>query len=203
MSQSDSPMRLDCYTQAYASGVRAVERIATEYDHGDWCKMSTCASWSALDVLRHLHLTALESHTVLEHALRWGPKEVMTEEELLNFNHYTLKSTHSATPQFHTGEFVSSAILYLERIRDLARLPCYSYRGRVWDVEHSIGVLAVEWHVHAWDLAETVGKVYAPRSPGVLADAFCRGTTYLAAPIGPTWGDVLRASGRVTKGRFL
>ncbi|MFK3982870.1 maleylpyruvate isomerase N-terminal domain-containing protein [Micromonospora sp. NPDC050397] len=185
-----------CYARAYSSGVEAVCRIAARYSAADWRRVGPCAPWTALDVLRHLQVTASESHVTHLYALEFGPKELMSQGKLAEFNQLTLQGLPIRTAPFHLREFVEAATRHLGECAATPEVPSFSYHGRVWNVACGIGVLAVEWHLHAWDLAATIGEFYRPRSPALLAAAFRAGTAYLPPPPTDTWDDVLLASGR-------
>ena len=85
-----------------------------------------------------------------------------------------------------------------------------------------VGTACAEWHLHAWDLAASLGKDYQPASPELLAAGWQAGMPHLppaavvpagagaaagrvpagagprTAPAG-AWEALLRASGRVPR----
>ncbi|MEV4494872.1 maleylpyruvate isomerase N-terminal domain-containing protein [Micromonospora arborensis] len=185
-----------CYRRVYHEGVAAVRAIVAGYGPEDWSRTGPCHPWSGSDLLRHLQITAGQSLATLAHAWRHGPEELMTPDELALFNDRTLISLAPAEPTATLAEFVRLAGRYLVLASASPDLPCYSYRGRVWDVACSVGVLAVEWHMHAWDLAVTIGVEHRPREPALLVEAFRTGMAYLPAPPTEDWAGLVSAAGR-------
>ncbi|RIV39437.1 maleylpyruvate isomerase N-terminal domain-containing protein [Micromonospora radicis] len=188
-----------CYRRSYLDGVAAVAEVCAGYQPADWARTGPCAPWSSLDVLRHLHATAQESVTGHREILRSGPKELMTSAELAAFNARSLVLLPVVAPPVALRSFKAAATRYLRVASAIPDLPSYTFRGRTWDARCSIGVLAVEWHLHAWDLATTVGRAYHPREPALLADAFRGGMAYLDPPAADDWPGLLRAAGRTLR----
>jgi hypothetical protein len=64
------------------------------------------------------------------------------------------------------------------------------------------GAACAEWHLHAWDLARSLGKDYRPADPELVLAAWQGGTPQLWAglPVEPgrddPWYLLLLASGR-------
>jgi hypothetical protein len=70
------------------------------------------------------------------------------------------------------------------------------------------GVASAEWHLHAWDLARSLGKDYRPANPELVLTAWRAGTPQLwpvldagsdrpgAGDGDDPWHFLLRASGR-------
>ena len=86
-----------------------------------------------------------------------------------------------------------------------------------------VGAACAEWHLHAWDLAVSLGKDYRPASPEVVAVGWQAGVPHrpldTVVPVAPggaavavmggagaprpappgAWEALLRASGRVPR----
>jgi hypothetical protein len=67
-----------------------------------------------------------------------------------------------------------------------------------------VGAAAAEWHLHAWDLAVSLGKDYQPASPELLAAGWRAGMPHLplgagvpVAPCGAVAGAPARGAARV------
>jgi hypothetical protein len=64
------------------------------------------------------------------------------------------------------------------------------------------GLACAEWHLHAWDLARSLGKDYRPADPELVLAAWRAGTPQLWPPLTTGWADddpwsfLLGASGR-------
>jgi len=61
-----------------------------------------------------------------------------------------------------------------------------------------VGAACAEWHLHAWDLAASLGKDYRPASPELLAAGWQAGMPHLpldtVVPVGPGGAAVAAAS---------
>ena len=51
------------------------------------------------------------------------------------------------------------------------------------------GVACAEWHLHAWDLARSLGKVYRPADPELVLTAWRAGTPQLWPLLTTGWAD--------------
>jgi hypothetical protein len=120
----------------------------------------------------------------------------MEEADLAVFNERALRMLPRHPPRDHLQRFYSAAMLYLEMVGAEPNKPCYTYKESIWAAIDSLGVLAVEWHVHAWDLAAATKAIYSPVEPATLARAFHRGMPYLRPPTDSSWIAVLSACGR-------
>ena len=181
---------------AYLNGVEAVHSIASSYSPEEWLQESTCRGWRAVDVLRHLYGVVLEAQWILRTIPRHGPRELMTERQLNHFNCQMLKIMPQREPFDQLLRFESAATHLPYQARDILDADCYIHEGRIWSVREGIQFLAVEWHLHAWDLAATISRDYLPTSAAALARIFRAGPTRLPPPAGDNWDDLLAAAGR-------
>ena len=60
--------------------------------------------------------------------------------------------------------------------------PHHRYRDTVVTVGGMAGAACAEWHLHAWDLAQALGKDYSPADPDLLAAGWQAGMPHL--PLG-------------------
>src|SRR5207253_1377350 len=58
-------------------------------------------------------------------------------------------------------------------------LPHHRYGDTVVTVAGMVGAACAEWHLHAWDLAASLGKDYRPASPELLAAGWQAGVPHL------------------------
>jgi len=102
----------------------------------------------------------------------------------------------------HIAAFAESARSYGRRLPPSWHLPHHRYRGTEITVGAMAGAACAEWHLHAWDLARSLGKDYRPADPELVLAAWRSGTPQLwsvltAEPPGDDpWYSLLLASGR-------
>jgi len=80
-------------------------------------------------------------------------------------------------------------------------MPHHRYRGTDVTVGAMAGGACAEWHLHAWDLARSLGKDYRPADPELVLAGWRAGTSQ-SWPVlkeqdgDDPWGFLLTASGR-------
>jgi hypothetical protein len=79
----------------------------------------------------------------------------------------------------HIRAFAASARAYAQRVPAMWSMPHHQYRGAVVTVGGMVGAASAEWHLHAWDLARTLGKEYSPADPDVLAAGWQAGLPHI------------------------
>ena len=101
----------------------------------------------------------------------------------------------------HIMAFAESARSYGRRLPPAWDLPHHRYRGTQVTVGAMASAACAEWHLHAWDLARSLGKDYRPADPELVLTAWQGGLPQLW-PVLARWdGDdpwhfLLTASGR-------
>jgi hypothetical protein len=108
----------------------------------------------------------------------------------------------------HIAAFATLARSYATRVAPLWDQPHHYYRDAVVTVGEMAGVACGEWHVHAWDLARSLGMDYRPAAPDLVFDGWWAGSPQLrppeaagllvAAPVeaGDVWETLLNVFGR-------
>jgi hypothetical protein len=102
----------------------------------------------------------------------------------------------------HIAAFAESARSYGRRLPQSWELPHHRYRETEVTVGAMAGVACAEWHLHAWDLARSLGKDYRPAQPELVLTAWRDGTPQLWPVLAAGWeGEdpwrfLLAASGR-------
>ena len=79
----------------------------------------------------------------------------------------------------HIAAFAESARAYGRRLPLSWDLPHHRYRGAEVTVGAMAGAACAEWHLHAWDLARSLGKDYRPADPELVLAAWRGGTPQL------------------------
>lgn len=179
-------------------GVAAIERYAAQVPLGGWYASTPCEGWTLLDLVRHLHATALRYLRLGNEAAATHPAPMLFGAELAGANAEDLSALPVMDGHDHVTAFAETARELDARLPLWARLPVGTF-GWHWRGPEP-GVIAVEWHVHAWDLSVAVfAPPHHPRDPELVAEAWRRDIPYLGLPTLPPWRAVLVASGRTPR----
>ena len=184
--------------RCFREGISGVRRVATLYVTGDWDRPTPCRGWTATDLAGHLSATADEGLATLRTLGATGePTRMLGEEELAEHNAKTLVMLPAQTGPRHISGFGRHAEQYADLVSTMPTgLVAAEYGERTFTLTEVLGSLAVEWHVHAWDLATTIGADYRPSCPELLASIFTAAMPYLSLGSGTPWAAVLRGTGR-------
>jgi uncharacterized protein (TIGR03083 family) len=202
----------DDVLDVYADGVDAIERYAPQFDDDHWTRPA-CGDWTAAEVAAHVEHVVGWYHAWLDRAEAGDASPAFSIDELPQRNAEALQASGAAAPMENVERFTASARAYAARVRAEWDIPFGYPRGTVTAGQHA-ALAAVEWHVHAWDLAQVLGIAHEPARPGALAEAAA--ATWLAsqgsgpvaratALFGPAlakrqrdpWRGLLRRMGRV------
>jgi hypothetical protein len=192
----------------YDEGVDAFARLAAALEGQDWDR-AACGEWGAAALTRHVAAVAGWYHEWLDRAERGDATPPFRGEDLAAQNELTLVPLAGTTGPAALELFVMRARSYRARLPDAWDLP-YGYpRGTVTAGLHA-AMAATEWHLHAWDLAGSVGSGYRPSDPDALyrgagaclvaAQGGLKGRiAAVLVPVGARlspWEALLRRSGR-------
>jgi uncharacterized protein (TIGR03083 family) len=193
----------------YRSGVVAVGRTVAGWSPADWSRPA-CGAWDGTDLAGHLVTVIGWYHAWLDRALAGDPSPAFPIAELDDRTVAALRDLPAGTGPDRVTIFTREAERYAGRVAEHWDVP-YGYpRGTVTAGLHA-GMAAVEWHVHAWDLARAGGGDHVPEDPDGLfvGAARCQLAAAgglrarLATPIGrlaarrDPWRDLLHRMGRV------
>ena len=220
---------------AYHSGVTVVCELAAQFTDEAWAAPTTCPEWRAADLAGHLRCVADDYHEYLDDApisrmarlMGRCPSPESLARKLARQNAAELAALPDATGPEHIAAFAAAARAYAYRALGVWDLPHHQFGDTVVTVGGMVGAACAEWHLHAWDLAASLGKDYQPASPELLAAGWQAGMPYLpldallhvasraaaaaaggqangrshagAAPHEGAWQALLRASGRVPR----
>ena len=217
---------------AFHAGVMVVCELADQFTDDGWAAPTPCPEWRATDLAGHLRCVADDLNEYLDDApasrlarlMATGVDPARLARKLDRQNAAELAALAEGQGPEHVAAFAASARAYARRIPPVWDLPHHRYRDTVVTVGGMAGAACAEWHLHAWDLAWAMGKVYSPADPDILvtgwragmpqiplgvpaAVATCgagrgrgaaRGGTDDAGPAGSgAWRALLRASGRL------
>jgi mycothiol maleylpyruvate isomerase-like protein len=191
---------------AYHAGVTVVCQLAAAFADEAWAAPTTCPEWRAVDLAGHLRCVADDYHEYLDDApvsrlarlMVRRPSPESLARKLARQNAAELAALPDATGPEHIAAFAASARSYAVRALTVWDLPHHRYGDTVVTVAGMVGAACAEWHLHAWDLAASLGKDYRPASPELLAAGWQAGMPHLpldtVVPVGPGGAAVAAAS---------
>jgi mycothiol maleylpyruvate isomerase-like protein len=177
---------------AYHSGVTVICELAAQFTEAAWAAPTTCPEWRAADLAGHLRCVADDYHEYLDDApvsrlarlMARGPSADSLARKLARQNSAELAALPDATGPEHIAAFAPAARAYARRALDLWDRPHHRFGGTVVTVASMVGAACAEWHLHAWDLAASLGKDYQPASPELLAAGWQAGMPHLPLDTG-------------------
>jgi len=187
---------------AYHAGVTVVCQLAAQFTGEAWAAPTPCPEWRAVDLAGHLRCVADDYHEYLDDAplsrlarlMARRPSPESLARKLARQNAAELAALPDATGPEHIAAFAASARAYAARALAVWDLPHHRYGDTVVTVAGMAGAACAEWHLHAWDLAASLGKDYRPASPELLAAGWQAGMPHLpldaVVPVGPGGGAV-------------
>jgi len=190
---------------AYHSGVTVICELAAQFTEDAWAAPTTCPEWRAADLAGHLRCVADDYHEYLDDApvsrlarlMARGPSPESLARKLARQNSAELAALPDATGPEHIAAFAASARAYAGRALGVWDLPHHRFGDTVVTVAGMVGAACAEWHLHAWDLAASLGKDYQPASPELVAAGWQAGMPHLpldcGAPVAPCGAAVAGA----------
>jgi uncharacterized protein (TIGR03083 family) len=198
----------------YHAGVMVICELAAQITGDGWAAPTPCPEWRAADLAGHLRCVADDLHEYLDDApasrharlMATGAEPGSLARKLARQNAAELAALADGDGPEHIAAFAASARAYARRIEPIWDLPHHRYRETVVTVGGMAGAACVEWHLHAWDLARSLGKDYAPADPDILVAGWQAGMPHL--PLGmslavATPGTVMAGRGSVVAGGGL
>jgi hypothetical protein len=183
---------------AYRDGITVICELAAQFTKVSWASATPCTEWHALDLAGHLRCVADDYHEYLDDApasrlarlMATGAPADSLARKLARQNSAELAALPDGPGEEHIRAFAESARAYGERLTRRLNQgawdePHHVYRGHVVTVGAMAGAACAEWHLHAWDLARTLGKDYRPADPALLFRAWRDGVPQLFALAGP------------------
>src|SRR6266576_3080143 len=177
---------------AYRDGIMVICELAAQFSDANWLAATPCADWRAVDLAGHLRCVADDYHEYLDDA---------PARKLARQNAAELAALPDAPGPEHIMAFAESARSYGRRLPQSWDLTHHSYRGTEVTVGAMAGAACAEWHLHAWDLARSLGKDYRPANPGLVLAAWRGGMPQLWPELAgwdgdDPWDYLLTASNR-------
>ena len=180
---------------AYRDGITVICELAAQFSDETWLAATPCAEWRAVDLAGHLRCVADDYHEYLDDAPGSRLARLMAANapadslvrKLARQNAAELAALPDAPGPEHIMAFADSARSYGRRLPQSWDLIHHSYRGIDVTVGAMAGAACAEWHLHAWDLARSLGKDYCPADPGLVLAAWRGGMPQLWPE--PAWRD--------------
>lgn len=147
----------------YREGVSAVRRAVQGW-HPDQWRRPACGTWSGTDVVGHLLCLVSWHHRWLDRAEAGDASPPFGVDELSERNRLALIDLRPESGPERVGLFVEDAERYTDRLDSSWALPLGFPHGTVPAGSHAV-VVALEWHLHAWDLS---GGAHRPSNPRAL-----------------------------------
>jgi len=177
---------------AYHSGVTVICELAAQFNDEAWAAQTTCPEWRAADLAGHLRCVADDYHEYLDDAplsrlarlMARSPGPESLARKLARQNTAELAALPDATGPEHIAAFAAAARAYAGRALGVWDLPHHRFGDTVVTIGGMIGAACAEWHLHAWDLAASLGKDYQPAGPELLAAGWRAGMPHLPLDAG-------------------
>lgn len=172
---------------AYHSGVTVICELAAQFTGEAWAAPTTCPEWRAADLAGHLRCVADDYHEYLDGApvsrmarlMARAPSPESLARKLARQNAAELAALPDAAGPEHIAAFAAAARAYAGRALAVWDLPHHQFGDTAVTVGGMVGAACAEWHLHAWDLAASLGKDYQPASPELLAAGWQAGMPHL------------------------
>lgn len=182
---------------AYFEGVRALEYLASRLPDDDWERSTPCTEWTASDLVGHVLCVADDHNALLDCLIDGHDKPLRLSDDLALHNAARLAQLPLEPPLVRLAAFGLSARRFADRAAGVWEQALFLHAdGRPWTVGNHAGLCALEWHIHTWDLAQSVGLEYRPASAATLAAVWRQGVPHLTLPTGDEWAALLLSSGR-------
>lgn len=193
----------------YQDGVDAVVALTADLSADAW-DARACGEWTVTQVGRHMLAVSGWYHAWLDRGVHGDATPPFPADALPARNEEELASLRDVSGQVAVERFATRAREYGERLRDAWDVPFGYPFGSVTAGLHA-PVAAVEWHLHAWDVATATGRDHHPHDAATLLDgvvqcfAVAQGGVQgrLLTRFGPSvtrfgdpWKTLLRRSGR-------
>jgi len=195
---------------AYRDGITIICELAAQFTDATWLAATPCAEWRAVDLAGHLRCVADDYHEYLDDApdsrfarlMATGAAADSLARKIARQNAAELAALPDVPGREHIMAFAESARSYGRRLAPSWDLPHHRYRGTDITVGAMAGAACAEWHLHAWDLARSLGKDYRPAQPELVLTGWQAGMPQLWPALTGGWDGedpwrfLLAASGR-------
>ena len=150
----------DTILAAARTGIYAV---VAEVDAADPGAPTPCERWTVHDLVRHLEAIAGAYLLWTGSAVGGRIARMRVGDDLARYNELMLQRLPRVALPVHARRFEALATDHVRLARATWEMPMLETPDDVpLDVGQHAGITAVEWHVHAWDLARARGRDHVP-----------------------------------------
>ena len=165
---------------AYRDGVTVICELAARFTDAQWEAAAPYGDWRAADIAGQLRCMADDYHEYLDDApdsrlarlMGTGFPAATLARKQARQDAAELAELPDVPAPEHIAAFAASARSYAARVGPLWDQPHHHYRGTTVTVGEMAGVACGEWHVHAWDLARSLGVDYRPADPELVFEGW-------------------------------
>jgi hypothetical protein len=161
-----APPRADVLA-LYDEGVDAIVGLADRIQAADAWGRTACGRWTAAEIVRHELDVASWYHRWLDRAIAGDATPEFDAAELDAHAGAGVDGLADVEPVDACTRFAADARRYRDRVDPEWDRPFGYPRGTATAGLHA-GMAAAEWHLHAWDLAGSIGLDHEPTDAGTL-----------------------------------
>lgn len=190
----------DAVLAAVRTGISAIVSVV---DAADPEAATPCAQWDVHDLVRHVEAIAGAYLLWTGSAVGGRIARMRTGEDLARYNALMLDRLPRLALPVHARRFAAMATDHVRLAGATWDMPMLETPDdAILDVGQHARLAALEWHVHAWDLAQSRGATHEPDDDAVAVmvaawDGTLSGLTgAVREPSDDTWASVLVATGR-------
>lgn len=189
-------MRRTEIIDAYLEGVEVIERIASGVPEEKWDYPTPCTEWTALDLVGHVLCVAEDYNSFLDGIIGARTTPLLLADDLEQHNSARLAELPLCAPWVRLAAFGIKSRQFVRRVRSLWDTVVLYSKGMPWTVGRHAGFCALEWHIHAWDLACSMDMAYRPACLDLLTELWQDSLPHLPLGGDDKWAALLLASGR-------
>jgi hypothetical protein len=153
----------------HRDGIEALAGFGATADPALW-STQVCGVWTGAELAGHVLTVSRWYHQWLDRAEAGESDPPFPAKQLATQNQQALNSLPAGSGPDRLVEFRRSALDYVARLEDDWELRYGFPFGTVAAGQHA-ALAAMEWHAHAWDLAQAAGTDHCPVDADTLMAA--------------------------------
>jgi uncharacterized protein (TIGR03083 family) len=153
----------------HRDGIEALAGFGSTAPESLWSRQ-VCGMWTGAELAGHVLLVSRWYHEWLDRAEAGTTDPPFPAKQLPSRNQAALNALAGSSGPDRLADFRRSATEYTDRLAGTWDLRYGFPSGTVTAGQHA-ALGAMEWHAHAWDLAQAGGTDHRPVDADTLADA--------------------------------